>query len=107
VLGGTTIFTAKVTPMTGEEVPTGTITFRAGSANLGTSGLTAGSATFTTTSLPLGSQAVIATYSGDTKFSSSSSAVTMLNVTSTFALTITASDPQGDQSSANVAVTIN
>jgi hypothetical protein len=106
-LGGTTIFTAKVTPMSGKGVPTGSITFSAGSANLGTSVLTAGSATFTTTSLPLGSQAVIATYSGDANYSSSSSAVTMLNVSSTLALTVTASDPQGNQSSANVAVTVD
>jgi hypothetical protein len=69
--------------------------------------LTVGSATFSTTSLPLGSQAVIATYSGDKNFSSSSSAVSMLNVSSTLALTITASDPQGNQSSANVAVTVD
>jgi len=106
VLGGTTVFTAKVTPMSGKGVPTGNITFSAGSAKLGTSVLTAGSATFTTTSLPLGSQAVIATYSGDSDYSSSSSAITMLNVSSTLALTITASDAQGDQSSVSVAVTV-
>jgi hypothetical protein len=107
VLGGITVFTATVTPTAGKGVPTGSITFSAGSAKLGTSVLTAGSATFSTTSLPLGSQAVIATYSGDSNYSSSSSAVTMLNVSSTLALTITAADGQGDQSSADVAIIVD
>jgi hypothetical protein len=107
LLGGTAVFTATVTPTAGKGVPTGSITFSAGSAKLGTSVLKAGSATFSTTSLPLGSQAVIAIYSGDSNYSSSSSAVTMLNVSSALALTITAADGQGDQSSVNVAIIVD
>jgi hypothetical protein len=80
ILGGATSFSAKVTPMSGTGVPTGTVTFSAGSARLGTSPLTAGSARFTSKLLPLGSQAVIAIYNGDSAYSSSSSEVTMLNV---------------------------
>ena len=104
VLGGPTIFTVKVTPVSGKGVPTGSITFSADSANLGTSVLTAGSANFTTTSIPLGSQAVIATNSGNENYSVSSSSVTKLKVSSTLALTITACDIQGNQSSVNLAV---
>jgi len=73
---------------------------------LGASSLTGGSATFTTKSLPLGSQAVIATYSGDSAYDTSSSAVTLLKVSENVALTVTAADAFGNQSSANVAVTI-
>jgi hypothetical protein len=43
---------------------------------------------------------------GDKNYSSSSSAVTMLNVSSTLATTIAASDIQGDQSSVKVALTV-
>jgi hypothetical protein len=107
VLGGTTVFTATVKPTAGMGVPTGNITFSAGTAKLGTSAMTAGSASFTTTSLPLGSQAVIATYSGDSAYSSSSSAVIMLNVSTTVALTVRADDAQGNQSSVNVAIIVN
>jgi subtilase family serine protease len=104
VLGGAVVFTAKVTPISGNGVPTGSITFMAGNGTLGTSVLNGGSATFTTTSLPLGSQAVMALYNGDAAFNISSSAVTLLNVSSNVALTVTATDALGYQSSANVAV---
>jgi len=106
VTGSPTNFSAKVTPCAGTGVPTGTVTFAAGSAKLGTSPLSGGSASFTTTSLPLGSQAVIATYSGDPEYDISSSAVMMLNVSANVALTVTATDASGNQSSANVAVII-
>jgi hypothetical protein len=106
VLGGTTVFTATVKPVSGKGVPTGIITFSAGSARLGNSPLSVGSASFTTTALPLGSQAVIASYGGDSDYSGSSSAVTLLNVSSTVTLAITASDVWGDQSSTKVAITL-
>jgi len=104
--GSSTVFTAQVKPVSGNGIPTGAVTFAAGTARLGASPLTGGSATFTTKSLPLGSQAVIATYSGDTAYDTSSSAVTLLNVSANVALTVTATDAFGNQSSANVAVTI-
>jgi Bacterial Ig-like domain (group 3) len=107
VLGAATVFTAKVTPISGIGVPTGSITFSAGSAGLGTSPLAGKSATFTSTSLPLGSQAVIATYSGDSTYGISSSAVTLLDVSSNVTLTISASDPIGNQSSAKLAEPIH
>jgi hypothetical protein len=104
--GSSTVFTAQVKPVSGKGVPTGTVTFAAGTARLGDSPLTGGSATFTTKSLPLGSQAVIATYSGDSAYDTSSSAVTLLNVSENVALTVTATDAFGNQSSAKVTVTI-
>jgi hypothetical protein len=82
VEGTPTVFTAQVKPISENGVPTGAVTFSAGTARLGVSRVTDGSATFTTTSLPLGSQAVIATYSGDSAYDTSSSAVTLLNVSS-------------------------
>lgn len=104
--GAATVFTAKVKPESGTGLPTGTIMFSAGSAKLGTSPLIGESATFTTTSLPLGSQAVIATYSGDSTYEISSSAVMLLNVSSTVALKVAATDAFSNQSSVNVAVII-
>jgi len=106
VAGSSTVFTAQVTPVSGKGVPTGTVTFAAGTARLGDSPLTGGAATFATKLLPLGSQAVIATYSGDSAYDTSSSAVTMLSVSANVALTVTATDAFGNQSSANIAVTI-
>ncbi len=78
--GTPTVFTAQVKPVSGNGVPTGAVTFSAGTAKLGVSPVTGGSATYTTTSLPSGSQAVIATYSGDSAYDTSSSAVTLLSV---------------------------
>lgn len=52
--------------------PTGTITFQEGSNVLATSPINSGQATFSTASLPVGSHTLVASYSGDTNFQSSS-----------------------------------
>src|SRR5439155_1247692 len=67
-------FTATVIAADG--TPTGTVTFRNGSTNLGTGTLTAsGTATLTTTALSAGTHSITAVYSGDAIFSTSTSAV--------------------------------
>jgi Bacterial Ig-like domain (group 3)/Domain of unknown function (DUF4214) len=69
-LGQSVTFTATVTSPFG--TPTGTVTFLAGSTNLGTASLNAaGQATISTNSLPAGTQTITATYTGSATFASS------------------------------------
>jgi hypothetical protein len=63
---------AVVAPATG--TPTGTVTFMDGATTLGAGALSAGRATFTVSTLTVGSHPITAVYSGDTTFSSSTSA---------------------------------
>ena len=76
--GESVTFTATVTPeFTG--TPAGTITFKNGTATLGTKTLTAGVATFSSTTLTVGTHSITAVYSGGTSFlTSTSSAVSQV-----------------------------
>jgi hypothetical protein len=75
-LGTPVTFTATVSGLApGSNTPTGTVTFSAGGAALGTSDLVNGVAAFTTAALPAGTTDVTATYGGDTNFSASSATV--------------------------------
>ena len=56
-------------------MPTGSVTFYAGSTPLGTASLSGGQASLKTTSLLLGSQAIAAVYSGNASYAPSTSAV--------------------------------
>jgi hypothetical protein len=68
-------FTAKVTPeAVGAPTPLGTIAFVEGTATLGVANLKNGSATFNISSLGAGKHPVVALYSGDSHFGTSSSA---------------------------------
>ena len=79
--GQSVTFTAKVTPQSGKVIPAGSITFRNGSAILGTAPLNAsGTAGFTTTSLPAGSDAITASYAGNAGDLSSVSASVVITV---------------------------
>ncbi|MDP9362259.1 MAG: Ig-like domain repeat protein, partial [Acidobacteriota bacterium] len=53
---------------------TGTVTFNDGATSLSTAALTAGTSTFMTSALTAGTHSIIAVYSGDTNFASSTSA---------------------------------
>ena len=55
-------------------VATGTVDFREGSTTLGTSGVVGGSATFAISTLPIGAHVITAVYSGDSNYSSITSA---------------------------------
>jgi autotransporter-associated beta strand protein len=65
--GASVQFTATVAS-TAAGTPTGTVTFKNGTAVLGTSFLSGGVATFTTNNLPAGTNAITAWYSGDVSF---------------------------------------
>jgi Bacterial Ig-like domain (group 3) len=106
ILGSPVVFTTKVAPTSGTGLPSGTITFSEGTTVLGTANLASGSASLSTSSLLVGSQAVTATYGGDSTYSGSSSAVSTLDVAFNGTIAVTASDNAGDQSSANLSVTI-
>jgi len=81
------MFTAKAT---GSTVPTGTFTFYSGATPIGTSGtLVSGVGSLTISTLATGSQSITATYSGDSNYSTTTSAPLTI-VVEDFSLTISA-----------------
>jgi hypothetical protein len=73
VVGQSVTFTATVSTNSG--VPTGSVTFKSGTTILGTAPLTGNTASLSISTLAAGNHAVSATYSGDTTYPASSSAV--------------------------------
>jgi len=73
VLPGTTVtFNASVTPISGSAIPTGNMIFSIDETNVATVPLNAsGKATYSTSSLPAGAHYVLASYSGNSTYSSS------------------------------------
>ena len=70
--GQNVTFTATVTPQSGTNVPTGTVTFMDGTTRLGVTQLNAsGVATLSTSSLAAGTHLITASYGGDSKDNSS------------------------------------
>jgi hypothetical protein len=67
-------FTATVAPVTGTGTPTGTVTFKDGTATLGTATLNGGKAVFTTPLLSAGTHTITAVYGGSSSFGTSTSA---------------------------------
>jgi hypothetical protein len=102
-LGQSVSFTATVAPQSGANVPTGTITFKDGSASLGTARLNgSGAATFATTALTTGTHLITASYGGDGKdYGSISPTVTVVvvqsQVTGATTTTLSASPTQTTQ----------
>lgn len=100
--GASVTFTAQITPQqTGGPAMTGTVQFSvncAGCTNIGSATLTNGQAQLTTSMLPGGNLTVIATYSGDTNYASSSAGVpetVNLLASTTTVTTSNAAIPQG------------
>ena len=88
--GQSVTFTATVSPQSGSNVPTGTVTFLDGATTLGTGTLNAsGVATLSTSSLPAGTQSITASYGGDSKDNSSVSNAVSVVVTQTAVATTT------------------
>jgi hypothetical protein len=86
-------FTATVTPTSGSIVPTGTVTFYDGGTSIGTGTLSASGsgasaiAKLTTTSLGTGSQAITASYPGDTNNQASQTTTALTEVVEDFSIT--------------------
>ena len=91
--GQSVSFAATVSPQSGSNVPTGTVTFLDGATSLGTAQLNAsGVATFSTTSLAAGTQLITASYVGDSKdYGSVSPVVSVVVTQGTIASTTTLS----------------
>lgn len=70
--GQSVTFTAKVTSTTAG-TPTGTVTFKDGTSNLGTGVLSSATATLATSALAVGTHTITAVYGGDITFSESTS----------------------------------
>jgi hypothetical protein len=98
--------TASVAPVSESGVPTGSVTFSAGSNVLGNASLVSGVAKFQANSLPVGSQLLTATYSGDTSYTGSKSASDSVDVRYTTTLVVAAVDTAGNSSSAGLTLTI-
>jgi hypothetical protein len=73
-VGQAITFTAKITSPT--VIPSGPVTFKAGTTVLGTAQLSSGKATFTTSTLPAGSTLIKVTYNGNSNIRGSSASVT-------------------------------
>ncbi len=72
--GQAVTFTATMAAVApGSGTPTGTVTFEDGAAVLGTGSLSSGVATLTSTSLAVGTHSIVAVYSGDSDFTTSTS----------------------------------
>jgi hypothetical protein len=93
--GATVTFTAAVTSASGMGVPTGTVTFYDGTAQLGQAPLSDGQARYATSALSVGSHTIGADYSGDEIFSASSGTMTE-NITAAASVGVTVgTTPEG------------
>jgi hypothetical protein len=113
VFGQTVTFTAKVTPLTGEGIPTGIVTFKDGETTLGSPTLSGGVASIAVRNLSEGSHMISAVYNGDDNFNGSTGNLMFtvnkansppfvtagpfaVNEGSSILLTASGSDPDGD-----------
>ena len=86
---GTSV-TLSVTLPSSVGTPTGTVNFLSGSTSLGIATVSNGSASLTTTALALGVDSVTAVYSGDTAFSSVTSAPVSIAIAAAFGVSASA-----------------
>ena len=101
------VFKASVMPSSGSGNPTGTVTFADANSVLGTSPVTNGAASLSTNSLPFGNHSVIAAYSGNSHFMpSSSSSPVSVDVEYQTAITLVASDSQGNSTHIPLSITL-
>lgn len=99
--------TATVTPVSGKGSPTGTITFLDGATTLATANLTNGTATYSSSSLAVGPHPVLAKYSGNPKYTTSTSSSVNVDVIYTSTLAINVIDTTtGFSTGTNVGITV-
>jgi hypothetical protein len=79
--GSPVTLTATVKQGSGSTAPTGSVNFYDGGASLGTASLSGGKATLTTSSLPAGTNAIAASYAGNSTFNVSTSSPVSVTVT--------------------------
>lgn len=95
--GQSVTFTATVSPVSGADVPTGSVVFKEGANTLTTSTLNgSGVATYITSTLSVGTHHITATYNGDALFLSSNQSVDqVVNSTCTPSLTVSSNTDNG------------
>jgi hypothetical protein len=86
--------------------PTGTITFKSGTAILGKRTLSGGTATFSTSTLAVGIKSITVTYSGDTKYAASTSPAISQTITKAASTTALSSLPNPSNLGGSVTFTI-
>jgi len=72
--GQSVTFTATVAPTSGTGVPTGSVTFKSGTTTLAKVTLVSGAASYSTTALTVGMKSITEVYSGDSTYTTSTSA---------------------------------
>jgi sugar lactone lactonase YvrE len=96
VAGQSVNLTATVMSTSGNPAPAGTVTFTLGSTSLGSSNLgSSGVAILTTTSLPAGTDAIAASYPGDTLYGNGSASLSIAVTAAQPTLTVSASPSPG------------
>jgi hypothetical protein len=110
--GQNVTFTAGVAPQTGTGVPTGSITFLDGQAQIAAVTLNGGAASFSPANLAAGTHTITAAYSGDSNYAASTSAASTVTVTTAaaadYSLTMSSSSlsvAQGSSGSLTFTVT--
>ena len=95
IFGQSVTFAATVKPQSGTGTPTGTVTFKNGTKTLGTKTLSGGVAKYSTTKLAVGTKSITAVYSGDTSFTTSTSAALsqVVNQASTTTTLVSSANP--------------
>jgi hypothetical protein len=111
-LGQNVTFTASVAPQTGTGVPTASVTFLDGQAQIAAVTLNGGTASFSTATLAAGTHTITAAYSGDSNYAASTSAASTVTVTTAaaadYSLTMSSSSlsvAQGSSGSLTLTVT--
>ena len=99
--GNCVTFTGTVSP----SAASGTVTFTDGATTLGTSNLVSGTATLSSCVLAAGSHAITASYSGDTAYAPSTSAIVTQGVTKSMNNVVIASSPNPSSYGTSVTFT--
>jgi hypothetical protein len=85
--------TATLTPTVGSQTPTGTVTFYDNGTSLGSVAVSGGTATFTLSALPVGTDAITASYSGDSHFNAATASTAVKVTVSALAPAFTLTTP--------------
>lgn len=103
--GASVTLSATVTPASGTTVPTGSVTFQSGTTLLGVAQLNgSGVATLSTAALPVGSDAVVASYAGDSNFQASASSNFNIAVSTATPIVTVGASPGSSTYGASVAL---
>jgi len=103
--GQTVTFTATVAPNSGTATPTGTLTFKSGTATLAKVPLSGGTASYSSSVLAVGTKTITAVYSGDTTYAASTSSALSQVITKASTTTALTSSPNPSAAGQSVTFT--